>query len=92
MPDLSPKNNEIAKNNHYDSRYRYPLGGMATIRRYSQPTGADTFTSSTRTDTLRMARLRQFLSVGRSYYTPGSLRHVDLIRLCDRDGRVIRPF
>ena len=22
----------------------------------------------------------------------GSLRHVDLIRLCDRDGRVIRPF
>ena len=58
MPDLSPKNNEIAKNNHYDSRYRYPLGGMATIRRYSQPTGADTFTSSTRTDTLRMARLR----------------------------------
>ena len=57
-PDLSPKNNEIAKNNHYDSRYRYPLGGMATIRRYSQPTGADTFTSSTRTDTLRMARLR----------------------------------
>ncbi len=33
-----------------------------------------------------------FLSVGRSDYTPGSLRHVDLIRLCDRDGRVIRPF
>ena len=58
MPDLSPKNNEIAKNNHYNSRYRYPLGGMATIRRYSQPTGADTFTSPTRTDTLRMARLR----------------------------------
>ena len=50
--------NEIAKNNHYNSRYRYPLGGMATIRRYSQPTGADTFTSPTRTDTLRMARLR----------------------------------
>ena len=52
------QNNEIAKNNHYNSRYRYPLGGMATIRRYSQPTGADTFTSPTRTDTLRMARLR----------------------------------
>lgn len=60
LPDAGfiPENNEIAKNNHYDSRYRYPLGGMATIRRYSQPTGADTFTSPARTDTLRMARLR----------------------------------
>ena len=64
MPDLSPKNNEIAKNNHYNSRYRYPLGGMATIRRYSQPTGADTFTSPTRTDTLRMAR--PVVSISRS--------------------------
>ena len=62
---------------------------FAVIANQPEP---DTFTSPTRTDTLRMARLRVVLSVGRSDYTPGNLRHVDLIRLCDRDGRVIRPF
>ena len=92
MPDLSPKTMRLRKTITTIVATAIPLGGMATIRRYSQPTGADTFTSST-----PYGHFCEWLVSGSFYQSVGatilgSLRHVDLIRLCDRDGRVIRPF